>query len=278
MIPTSLGEVQQTGLDMLKYLEATCNAEGLSYFLAYGSALGAYRDGAQIDWDWDIDVLVPSPDYGALVQALRHDLPDRYIVADNDSVDYYPSLFSRIAMRDVDQALVHIDLFPLSAAPSRKSLQRLQYCANRLLARVHLLKSIRPKQDKPHYGPAKRSATVAVKLAFVLLSRKSIRKFHRWLNFSIPYTTAQVVHNPCGSNGLCEYFPKRWFSSSVLCDFSGQASRIPKGTGEMLRSIYGRDFMTPVPRSAQEAAITLFEHRLEPRLKRAAAIIDPTGP
>ena len=44
-------------------LDRVCKAHGLSYFLAYGTLLGALRHQGFIPWDDDVDVHMPREDY-----------------------------------------------------------------------------------------------------------------------------------------------------------------------------------------------------------------------
>ncbi len=69
---------QSDVLKVLKEFHRVCEKNGVTYQLAFGSLLGAIRDGGQIPWDYDIDVIVPfeekgklmTKEYVALVQCL----------------------------------------------------------------------------------------------------------------------------------------------------------------------------------------------------------------
>ena len=56
-------EIKKVELDALCELDRVCKAHGLSYFLAYGTLLGALRHQGFIPWDDDIDVYMPREDY-----------------------------------------------------------------------------------------------------------------------------------------------------------------------------------------------------------------------
>jgi len=55
--------VQHCLVEILVEFDRICRAEGLTYFLDYGTLLGAYRHGGFIPWDDDVDVSMPSTDY-----------------------------------------------------------------------------------------------------------------------------------------------------------------------------------------------------------------------
>jgi phosphorylcholine metabolism protein LicD len=62
-----LRELQLIMLDLMKTLRDFCNANGLRYFLAGGTLLGAARHKGFIPWDDDADVYLPYEDYRRFV-------------------------------------------------------------------------------------------------------------------------------------------------------------------------------------------------------------------
>lgn len=62
----TLEETQHYGEELLVSFDRFCAANGLRYYLAYGTLLGAVRHHGFIPWDDDIDVSMPRPDYERL--------------------------------------------------------------------------------------------------------------------------------------------------------------------------------------------------------------------
>ena len=58
-----MNPLQEKQLELLKTFVNVCNKHNLTYFLVYGSALGAIRHKGFIPWDDDIDVGMPRKDY-----------------------------------------------------------------------------------------------------------------------------------------------------------------------------------------------------------------------
>ena len=55
----TLEEMKAVELEIMDEIDAICRQHGLTYFLGYGSVLGAVRHGGFIPWDDDIDENAP---------------------------------------------------------------------------------------------------------------------------------------------------------------------------------------------------------------------------
>ena len=66
-IDTNRKEIWAIGIDLLLKLDEICKKHNLSYWLAYGTLLGAVRHKGFIPWDDDIDVCMPREDYEKLL-------------------------------------------------------------------------------------------------------------------------------------------------------------------------------------------------------------------
>ena len=63
----TLEEMKAVELEIMDEIDAICRQHGLTYFLGYGSVLGAVRHGGFIPWDDDMDVIMPRDDYEQLI-------------------------------------------------------------------------------------------------------------------------------------------------------------------------------------------------------------------
>ena len=59
-------EYKKLLLNMMSYFHGYCQARGLTYYLFYGTLIGAVRHDGFIPWDDDVDIIMPRADYEKL--------------------------------------------------------------------------------------------------------------------------------------------------------------------------------------------------------------------
>ena len=64
----TIDDMKEIQLELMDELDRVCREQGITYFLAYGSLLGAVRHGGFIPWDDDIDVFMARPDFDRLIE------------------------------------------------------------------------------------------------------------------------------------------------------------------------------------------------------------------
>ena len=72
---TKLRRLQLRQFEMLKCLDAICRKNNISYWIDFGTLLGAVRHQDFIPWDDDVDISVLEEDYGRLRDVLKKELP-----------------------------------------------------------------------------------------------------------------------------------------------------------------------------------------------------------
>lgn len=148
------GEVHAELKRLLTEFVTFCDEHDLRYFLAYGSLLGAVREGDFIPWDDDVDVLMPRPDYERFQDLYAKNAHPSFILMVPGDTDY-PSSFAKLVsartrFESKDHLFpanygVYLDIFPLDGVPAR--VPKAHFWA------VQELTVIRHKaypKDKPH--------------------------------------------------------------------------------------------------------------------------------
>lgn len=115
-------EIKNRILLLLDYIADVCTKNNLTFYLGYGSALGAVRHGGFIPWDDDLDIMMPRADYNRFVELCS---------SNNKSVKVYTSenilgyihYFAKVVdastkienryMRENEEMGVFVDIFPM---------------------------------------------------------------------------------------------------------------------------------------------------------------------
>lgn len=74
----SLREIQLAELNILKKIDNICSKENITYFLFWGTLIGAIRHNGFIPWDDDVDIALPRDGYNKLLNYLKNNKQDIY--------------------------------------------------------------------------------------------------------------------------------------------------------------------------------------------------------
>lgn len=115
-------EARHLQLEMLKAVDIFCRANGIVYYLAFGTLLGAVRHKGFIPWDDDIDIMFPEPELKRFCKTFKS---DKYhiISADNDMSHnlLFPKLYDIRTASNVGNIITNgigIDLYGIYGLPS----------------------------------------------------------------------------------------------------------------------------------------------------------------
>lgn len=109
---------QDDTMRTLREFHRICEKSGVRYQLAFGSLLGAVRDGGQIPWDYDIDVIVPFDDRLKLIEALKNNISEEYYYYSPEKDSKCRHYFIRLAPREYSTKKLHVDVFYVIGSPN----------------------------------------------------------------------------------------------------------------------------------------------------------------
>lgn len=257
-------------LRLLTELDRVAAECDLPYYLAYGTAIGAARDGGLIPWDVDADVWVRREHYARLVGELPAALGPDFELLTPESHPDYEYLFPRLVLRHVHHVYVRVDIFPLDPAP-RTALGRSAYSRIvRTLDRAYFVKHA-DIAVRLHYSPAKRALTAALRAVLLVLPAEAMRRLFRRLQAA---GDPSVLVNSCGSYGPREFFDAAWFDAAVGLPVGGLTLPAPVGYDALLTHLYG-DWRTPVPTAQQEHEMVAATSSFVEPLRAAGLLPDP---
>ena len=105
----NLRAVQLAGTELLKLFDSVCRKESLTYWLDWGTLLGAVRHKGFVPWDDDLDVCMPREDYQRAIPILTKYFSEveGYDVKNSEEAE---RTWFWISNWDVG---IHLDVFPI---------------------------------------------------------------------------------------------------------------------------------------------------------------------
>lgn len=108
----NLRKLQKAQKNILFDFDKFCRAHDLTYYMAFGTLLGAVRHKGFIPWDDDIDIFMTRSEYNKFRKA-QHELPTKYKVWEVCYSDIHHAGLIRIITQDKELGGVLIDIFIL---------------------------------------------------------------------------------------------------------------------------------------------------------------------
>lgn len=85
---------------MLKEIHAICVKNGITYYLAMGSLIGAVRHGGFLPWDDDADIMMTLGEFRRFKEACKTDIPEGRILCSPDEQESYGFLLPRYVSKE----------------------------------------------------------------------------------------------------------------------------------------------------------------------------------
>ncbi len=252
MREATLEELQAIQAGLLKRFAGWCGENGLRFFLAYGTLLGAARHGGFIPWDDDTDVWMLREDYERMLKAEAPAGTFFVKETDPDSIWCFTKLcaegtfFDETALNGVspERYGIYIDIFPLDGAPDLKTARRKSLLC-RTLVRAFLFGHVTHRCASR--TPAVRMARRLLHLACGAVSKRRYADAIRRISMS------------GGSGGKFRLvaselefaaFDGTHFDGADSLTFEGAGFPVPLRHEDLLARLYGETWRTPIRRAA----------------------------
>lgn len=250
----TLHDMWDASLNILKDVDKFCQENNITYFLAYGSLLGAIRHKGFIPWDDDIDILVPRPDYDRLLSTFN--VPGYDVVYAEKRPDVYLT-YSRICdtartlvktaspwMKGTIESGLWIDVFPLDAVSDNEEEYKALY--ERVKKDYFETVAIRRRKTKldKAFGFERNAKTILHRFLHPIRHFQSPMPAKNRLVAEMeacpPYgSTKHVSMLPCPERNREEWFPIEDFASAVDVEFCGCKFKAPVGWQHHLTQLWG---------------------------------------
>lgn len=253
----NIEELKIIQLNLLDALKEFCDRNSLTYYLAYGTLIGAVRHKGYIPWDDDVDILMPRRDYEKLIAAfnegtdnqclrlISHEINPEYYLPFAKLVDTSTAMQEEV--RSDYQIGVYIDIFPLDNLDDdyekAKKCMRKAFRYNALL----VLKNLVINKDRPWYK------NTIIRIGRIVSSKWSREYLIKRLNgFSLKkendsYTDYVGLVTGITKPSEAVVLKGDWFKNTVDLEFEGKIYSAPAGYDTILTHWYGDYMQLPPP-------------------------------
>lgn len=239
-------EIKNIEYDILCDVDEFCRKNEITYFLAYGTLIGAVRHQGFIPWDDDIDIFVPRPDYDRFIQSYKPTDPSKqYRVIDGSDKrckTVYAKVYDATTIKiesgcdytSIQPIGVDIDVLPIDGLPEDER----EYCSHRkkikMLNRLFTLCVKEPRKSVVRYI-ASEIARMFGQAFWVRLITALATKY--------PYDRSKKAGMIVTIfEGYDDRYPISIFRESIPMRFESRDFPIPIGYHECLTQLYG-DYM-----------------------------------
>ena len=250
---SSIEELKNVELEILKNFIEICNKLNLTYYLDCGTLLGAIRHKGFIPWDDDIDVIMPRPDYDEFMQKAGELLKPEYFLQNYNTDKQFQQAFSKI--RDsrttfIEKEIInldinhgiYIDIFFLYVYNTENEEQNKKNEENFYLLRLQTqrrfegFKILPEKQEKFKISDKKYGKMTNYELN---IEKEKIAKQY-------DYDKCKYVKSYYSDFADNTPIPKEIFEKGELKPFESIMANVPQGYDEYLERLYG-DYMKLPP-------------------------------
>lgn len=270
IVTESLKKVWAAQMDMLLLVKDVCEKNNITFFLTYGSLLGAIRHGGMIPWDDDIDITMDRENYEKFIKIAPEQFPEGYFFQNFHTEDASHIIFTKIRKEDTTAINsfekpynyhfnqgIFLDVFPLDRVPDSQK-ERDSLLKKYMFWKRQANRWARMFDCSTYHFVRKQ---VMLLLPLILMIRLVIKIFR------IPNIPCVVMeklvkkYNDMDTKYLSNYFfgimylwPVEYFNKAKMVNFEFTEMPVPEGSEDILTRTYG-DWKAPVKGGSEHEGV-----------------------
>lgn len=250
-------KLQIVQMDILEEIKRVCDKMGITFYLAFGSCLGALRHQGCIPWDDDIDICMHVADYDKFVRCGKL-FKEGYFLQTQKTDPEFGCAIARVRLDgtklveegDEDRNMhkgIFVDIYPLYGFPKGKIKGKMLIIKS-LLYRLLILG--RPPRN--HGGASARVGGILLKLIPSGLKKSLIKRLKKGLRKYGDSTDIATLYGMDVSLHHVITYKKKWFQEPRYVEFEGRMMPVPTEAEKYMTNRYG-DYMTLPPEDKRKS-------------------------
>lgn len=249
---STIREIQLCTFEILKEVVRICDKHNLTYYLDYGTLLGAVRHKGFIPWDNDIDIEMPIDDYRKFLKIAPKEISRDFFVQTYESDPGYNLLWAQVRANNTTSMPLkyknwdihwgmHMDIYPLVGVCEDGIGRKLQ---SKILEITQVLIN---KEYLMACEPENLNKSRKVQLLYKL--PRTVRSFLSSALLRVGLKAPFAAKSCCPLDwALPHRIDPAAYKTKATVEFEGAMLAAPGDYDYVLTTLYG-DYMTPPPES-----------------------------
>ncbi len=252
---STIEDVKQVQLNLLKKYKSICEKYNLKYYLIYGTLLGAVRTGEMIAADDDIDVAMMREDYDKFVEIASEELGNDYFLQTPSNDNAFYGGYLKLQKNDTTELVlqnwwvdchegISIDIFPIDKMLADEAVEESRQNSIATYQRMLFAQAygyFREFRDIPFltWKICKYAGKAIGKMKLISGLTSAMRAGEKGesdgYGIYAHYTEGKPVTK----------LERKWFTETVYLPFEGELYPVPSGFSELLKARYGENYILP---------------------------------
>lgn len=258
LINQDVRDVQLKILEIMKYIDALCRENNITYYIMGGTALGAIRHGGFIPWDDDLDIFMTPAEYAKFKEIFERTKNEKFVLQEWKTTPDYLE-YAKVRMRgttfierqflekkDLHQG-IYVDIMILHKVPENKFIQKVVYFKSKFVTLYAL--------SQRNWVPKTTMQKIVLGLLKILpckwLSKKFYKYIYKYDGLTKDFKYCYWITPAKFHNGL---FDKSFFTNPIDIPFEDTKLLGSEKIKEYLKYRYG-DYMTLPSEEQRKAAV-----------------------